>query len=66
MAKLSHSPSAQEAFSEDERARMVARRAVARPDFPFDGLARGAAMILAQLELSAGLPNPGLKLHPEK
>lgn len=62
MANLVHFHAAQESFPEDERLRMVAKRAVAGPGFPFDG----AAMVLAQLELSAGLANAGLKPRPEK
>lgn len=64
MANLVHFHAAQESFPEDERLRMVAKRAVAGPGFPFDGA--GAAMVLAQLELSAGLANAGLKPRPEK
>lgn len=66
MANLVHFHAAHEGCSEDERVRMIAKRAVAGPDFPFDGLHPGAAMVLAQLELSAGLPNAGMKAHPEK
>jgi hypothetical protein len=59
MANLVHFHIARAAFLEEEWLRMVAKRAVAKPDFPFESA--GAAMVLAQLELSAGL-----KVHPEK
>jgi hypothetical protein len=61
MAVLVHLHSAQERYLEDERVRMIAKRAVAQPDFPFDGLQLGAAIVLAQLELSAGIPKAGMK-----
>lgn len=57
MAKLVHLHAA----PEDERLRMVAKRAVARPGFPFDGLFAGAAMILAPLALSGGIAKAGGK-----
>jgi antitoxin component of RelBE/YafQ-DinJ toxin-antitoxin module len=66
MAKLVHLHAAQEIFPEDERVRMVAKRAVAERGFPFDGLLPAAAMVLAQLELSAGLAQAGAKPRPEK
>lgn len=61
MAVLVHLHSAQEQFLEDQRVQMIAKRAVAQPDFPFDGLQLEAAIVLAQSELSAGLPKAGMK-----
>jgi len=42
-----------ETLSEDERLRLVAQRALAPPEFPFDGLHIDAAMVLSQLGLMA-------------
>lgn len=66
MANLVHLDVAQEAFLENERVRIVAKRAVAKPDVPFDALPLGAAMLLAQQERSAGLPNADKKPRPGK
>lgn len=56
-------PLKQDILSEEERARIVAKRAIAEPDFPFDG-PLGAAMVLAQLELAASLARPRGKPRP--
>jgi len=45
-----------ENVAEDERLRELAQRALAPPDFPFDGLNIEAAMILSRLSLAAVLP----------
>lgn len=66
MTNIIHLHSAHETLPEDERVRLVAKRAAGKRDFPFDGLPLGTAMILAQLELSAGLPISGMKRRPGK
>lgn len=65
MANLVHFHAAPEASPQDERVRMVAKRAVAELGFPFEGLHAGAAMILAQLGLSAGLAGGDRKSRAE-
>jgi hypothetical protein len=49
-----------ERLAEDERLRLIVQRALAPPDFPFDGLHVEAATVLGQLglvtELSEGMP----------
>lgn len=66
MTHLVHLHTAQDIFSEDEWACLVAKRAVAKPDLPFDGLHLGAAMVPAQSKQSVGLPDSGAKPRPEK
>lgn len=49
MTKIARLHSLPDAILEDEKLREIARRALAPPDFPFDGLHIEAALLLNQL-----------------
>lgn len=55
IAKLCSIP---EKLAEENRLRIIAQRALAPSDFPFDGLDIEAAMILNQLSLATSLSAP--------
>ena len=55
MSKIVKFHTIAEKLSEEERLRVMVQRALAPPDFPFDGLHLEAAMILNQMRLAAGI-----------
>jgi hypothetical protein len=66
MSKIVKLHTIAEGLSEEERLRVVAQRALAPPDFPFDGLHVEAAMILNQMRLAAGINDAQVELIEER
>jgi hypothetical protein len=62
MSKIVKLRTIAEELSEEERLRVIAQRALAPPDFPFEGLPLEAAMIIKQMRLAAGINDPQVQL----